>query len=72
MDKITRENRPYLIEVSVAREGIGADSGIRTGSSDPPRHGLPGGATEKSRRPLLHYFTTLSLTPWAASLRLAP
>ncbi|MGH7367856.1 MAG: thiamine pyrophosphate-dependent enzyme, partial [Candidatus Rokuibacteriota bacterium] len=26
MDKITRENRPYLIEVSVAREGIGADS----------------------------------------------
>ena len=26
MDKITRENRPYLIEVAVAREGIGADS----------------------------------------------
>ena len=26
MDKITRENRPYLVEVSVAREGIGADS----------------------------------------------
>ena len=26
MDKITRENRPYLIEVSVAREGVGADS----------------------------------------------
>jgi thiamine pyrophosphate-dependent acetolactate synthase large subunit-like protein len=26
MDKITRENRPYLIEVSVAREGIGAES----------------------------------------------
>jgi benzoylformate decarboxylase len=26
MDKITRQNRPYLIEVSVAREGIGADS----------------------------------------------
>jgi hypothetical protein len=68
MDKITRENRPYLIEVSLAREGIGADSG----SSDPPRHGLPGGATEKSRRPLLPYFTTLSLIPSAASLRLAP
>lgn len=26
MDAITRENRPYLIEVSVAREGIGAES----------------------------------------------
>jgi benzoylformate decarboxylase len=26
MDRITRQNRPYLIEVSVAREGIGADS----------------------------------------------
>jgi len=26
VDRITRENRPYLIEVSVAREGIGADS----------------------------------------------
>jgi benzoylformate decarboxylase len=26
MDRITRENRPYLIEVAVAREGIGADS----------------------------------------------
>jgi thiamine pyrophosphate-dependent acetolactate synthase large subunit-like protein len=26
MDKITRENRPYLIDVSVAREGIGAES----------------------------------------------
>ena len=26
MEKITRQNRPYLIEVSVAREGIGADS----------------------------------------------
>jgi hypothetical protein len=26
MDKITRENRPDLIEVSLAREGIGADS----------------------------------------------
>ena len=26
MDKITREHRPYLIDVSVAREGIGADS----------------------------------------------
>jgi benzoylformate decarboxylase len=26
MDKITRENRPYLIDVSVQREGIGADS----------------------------------------------
>jgi benzoylformate decarboxylase len=26
MDKITRENRPYLIEVAVAREGIGAES----------------------------------------------
>jgi thiamine pyrophosphate-dependent acetolactate synthase large subunit-like protein len=26
MDRITRENRPYLIDVSVAREGIGADS----------------------------------------------
>ena len=26
MDKITRENKPYLVDVSVAREGIGADS----------------------------------------------
>ena len=26
LDKVTRENRPYLIDVSVAREGIGADS----------------------------------------------
>ena len=26
MDMITRQNKPYLIEVSVAREGIGADS----------------------------------------------
>ena len=26
MEKITRENRPYLVEVAVAREGIGADS----------------------------------------------
>src|SRR2546426_4473730 len=26
MEKITRQNRPYVIDVSVAREGIGADS----------------------------------------------
>ncbi len=26
LDKINRENRPYLIDVSVAREGVGADS----------------------------------------------
>ena len=26
MERITRENRPYLVEVAVAREGIGADS----------------------------------------------
>ena len=26
MDKVTRENRPYLIDVSVQREGIGAES----------------------------------------------
>jgi benzoylformate decarboxylase len=26
LEKITRENRPYLIDVTVAREGIGADS----------------------------------------------
>jgi thiamine pyrophosphate-dependent acetolactate synthase large subunit-like protein len=26
MEKITRENRPYVVEVAVAREGIGADS----------------------------------------------
>ena len=26
LDAITRENRPYLVEVSVAREGVGADS----------------------------------------------
>jgi len=26
LDRVTRENRPYLIDVSVAREGIGADS----------------------------------------------
>ena len=26
MDTITRENRPYMVEVAVAREGIGADS----------------------------------------------
>ena len=26
LDKVTRENRPYLVDVSVAREGIGADS----------------------------------------------
>jgi thiamine pyrophosphate-dependent acetolactate synthase large subunit-like protein len=26
MDRITRENRPYMVEVAVSREGIGADS----------------------------------------------
>ena len=26
LERITRENRPYLVEVAVAREGIGADS----------------------------------------------
>jgi thiamine pyrophosphate-dependent acetolactate synthase large subunit-like protein len=26
MERITRENRPYLVEVAVAREGVGADS----------------------------------------------
>lgn len=26
LDRITRENRPYLIDVTVAREGVGADS----------------------------------------------
>ena len=26
MEKITRDNRPYLIDVTVAREGVGADS----------------------------------------------
>ena len=26
VDRITRDNRPYLIEVAVAREGVGADS----------------------------------------------
>jgi hypothetical protein len=26
MDKVTRENRPYLVEVAVAREGVGAES----------------------------------------------
>jgi benzoylformate decarboxylase len=26
LDRVTRENRPYLVDVSVAREGIGADS----------------------------------------------
>ena len=26
MERITRDNRPYLVEVAVAREGIGADS----------------------------------------------
>ena len=26
LDKINRENRPYLIDVAVAREGVGADS----------------------------------------------
>jgi thiamine pyrophosphate-dependent acetolactate synthase large subunit-like protein len=26
MEKITRENRPYMVEVAVAREGIGAES----------------------------------------------
>jgi hypothetical protein len=26
MERITRENRPYLVEVAVARDGIGADS----------------------------------------------
>ena len=26
VDRITRENRPYLIDVTVAREGVGADS----------------------------------------------
>ena len=26
MERITRENRPYVVEVSVAREGIGAES----------------------------------------------
>ena len=26
VEKITRENRPYMVEVKVAREGIGADS----------------------------------------------
>jgi thiamine pyrophosphate-dependent acetolactate synthase large subunit-like protein len=26
VDRITRDNRPYLIDVMVAREGVGADS----------------------------------------------
>jgi hypothetical protein len=26
MDAITKENRPYMVEVAVAREGIGAES----------------------------------------------
>jgi benzoylformate decarboxylase len=26
LDRVTRENRPYLLDVSVAREGVGADS----------------------------------------------
>ena len=26
MERVTRENRPYVVEVSVAREGIGAES----------------------------------------------
>jgi hypothetical protein len=26
LDITTRQNRPYLVEVAVAREGIGADS----------------------------------------------
>ena len=26
VDKTTRENRPYVIDVKVAREGVGADS----------------------------------------------
>jgi thiamine pyrophosphate-dependent acetolactate synthase large subunit-like protein len=26
VDRITRDNRPYLVEVAVAREGVGADS----------------------------------------------
>jgi hypothetical protein len=26
VDRITRDNRPYLIDVTVAREGVGADS----------------------------------------------
>ena len=26
VERITRENRPYLIDVTVAREGVGADS----------------------------------------------
>src|SRR5919106_2251988 len=26
LDRVTRENRPYLIDVSVAREGVGADA----------------------------------------------
>ena len=26
LERVTRENRPYLIDVSVAREGIGAES----------------------------------------------
>jgi len=26
VDRITRDNRPYLLEVAVAREGVGAES----------------------------------------------
>jgi hypothetical protein len=26
LERITRDNRPYLLDVTVAREGIGADS----------------------------------------------
>jgi thiamine pyrophosphate-dependent acetolactate synthase large subunit-like protein len=26
LERITRDNRPYLVEVAVAREGVGADS----------------------------------------------
>jgi thiamine pyrophosphate-dependent acetolactate synthase large subunit-like protein len=26
LDRVTRENRPYLLDVSVAREGVGADA----------------------------------------------
>jgi hypothetical protein len=26
LERVTKENRPYLLDVSVAREGIGAES----------------------------------------------
>ena len=26
LDRVTRENKPYLLDVSVAREGVGADA----------------------------------------------